>query len=58
MDALVKAALDRVNQTVNNIPELNLKTTGAVSIYRDRTREISDAVRAVDALKSALKTLR
>ena len=58
MDALVKVALERVIETVTNIPEpKNTYKTEKISIRVDRTEEIKKAIRAVDALKSALKTL-
>ena len=58
MDALVKAALDRVNETVNSIPEPKTTyKTDKCHITGDRTEEIKRAINAVDALKSALKTL-
>jgi hypothetical protein len=49
MDALVKQALDKVNDAVKDID-------GSYSAV-DRERKIARAIHAVDALKSALKTL-
>jgi hypothetical protein len=61
MDALVKSALDRVNETVNHIPWNTLEEIkGKRSIdeldSHNIDNRISKAVHAVDALKSALKT--
>jgi hypothetical protein len=59
MDALIKAALDGVNEAVNNIPDLRTSYRGKYAmVTQDRTEHIKDAVRAVDALRSALKTLK
>ena len=49
MDALAKAALDKVNDQVQNI---NNNVSGS-----DKERLIARAINAVDALKSALKAL-
>ncbi len=51
MDALVQAALEKVNETVNSASGVN--SLGPVH----RKDVISKAVNAVDALKSALKAL-
>ncbi len=59
MDALVKAALERVNEAVTSIPEAKtLLKSDKGSLILKRTEEIAKAIHAVDALKSALKTLR
>ena len=62
MDALVKSALERVNETVNHIPWKTLEEVkGKRSIdeleSRNIENRISKAVHAVDALKSALRTI-
>jgi hypothetical protein len=58
MDSLVKAALDKVNETVNNIPEITTSTgPDKISLANDCEQEIKKAIHAVDALKSALKAL-
>ena len=51
MDALVQAALDKVNEIVNSASSAN--SLGPVH----RKDVIAKAVNAVDALKSALKAL-
>ena len=62
MDVLVKTALERVNETVNHIPWKTLEEVkGKRSIdeleAHNVENRISKAVHAVDALKSALKTI-
>jgi hypothetical protein len=62
MDVLVKTALERVNETVNHIPWKTLEEVkGKRSIdeleAHNIENRISKAVHAVDALKSALKTI-
>ena len=62
MDALVKSALERVNETVSHIPWKTLEEIrGKRSIdeleAHNIENRISKAVHAVDALKSALKTI-
>ena len=62
MDDLVKTALERVNETVNHIPWKTLEDIkGKRSIdaleARNVENRISKAIHAVDALKSALKTI-
>ena len=62
MDVLVKSALERVNETVNHIPWKTLeeiKGKGSLNELETHNIEnrISKAVHAVDALKSALKTI-
>jgi hypothetical protein len=62
MDPLVKSALDRVNETLNHIPWKTLEEIkGKRSVdeleSRNIDNRISKAVHAVDALKSALKTI-
>ena len=57
MDALVKAALERVNEAVINIPEPDIRKYDKVTVSLNRTKDIAKAIHAVDALKSALKTL-
>ena len=62
MDALVKSALERVNETVNHIPWKTLEEVkGGRSIDELESRNIENriakAVHAVDALKSALRTI-
>jgi hypothetical protein len=62
MDALVKSALERVNENVNHIPWKTLeeiKGRGSINELDSHNIEnrISKAVHAVDALKSALKTI-
>lgn len=50
MDALVRAALDRVNEAVTKLDERFLSGS-------QKEEAIAKAIHAVDALKSALKTL-
>jgi len=50
MDALVKAALDKVNQAINNVPWDSVHT-------QDQEDAAAKAIYAVDALKSALKAV-
>jgi hypothetical protein len=58
MDSLVKVALDKVNETVGNIPEITTSTgPDKMSLTNDCAQEIKKAIHAVDALKSALKAL-
>ena len=62
MDTLVKSALERVNETVNHIPwktfeELKGKTSVSELESHNIENRIAKAVHAVDALKSALKTI-
>jgi uncharacterized protein with HEPN domain len=62
LDTLVKSALERVNETVNHIPWKTLEEIrGKRSIdeleSHNIDNRISKAVHAVDALKSALKTI-
>jgi hypothetical protein len=62
MDVLVRTALERVNETVNHIPWKTLEEVkGKRSIdeleAHNIENRISKAVHAVDALKSALKTI-
>lgn len=62
MDALVDAALAKVNEAVGAIPwdEVEgLKSGGLVhTAIRDRiTQRVGTAIHAVDALKSALKAV-
>jgi hypothetical protein len=62
VDTLVKSALERVNDMVNHIPWKALeeiKGKGSISELESHNIEnrISKAVHAVDALKSALKTI-
>jgi|MudIll2142460700_1097286.scaffolds.fasta_scaffold1123374_1 hypothetical protein len=62
MDVLVKSALERVIETVNHIPWKTLEEIkGKRSIdemeAHNIENRISKAVHAVDALKSALKTI-
>jgi len=62
VDALVKSALERVQETVNHIQWKTLedvKDKSSISELESRNLEnrIAKAVHAVDALKSALKTI-
>jgi hypothetical protein len=62
MDTLVKSALERVNETVNHIPwktleEVRGKSSTAELESRNIENRIAKAVHAVDALKSALRTI-
>ena len=58
MDSLLKAALEKVNKTVNNIPEITTSTgPDKISSANDCTKEINAAIHAVDDLKLALKAL-
>ena len=62
MDTLVKSALERVLETVNHIPWKTLEEAkGKRSIDELESRNIGNridkAVHAVDALKSALRTI-
>jgi hypothetical protein len=58
MDSLVKAALDKVNEAVSNIPEITTSTgPDKISLASDCARQINTAIHTVDALKSALKAL-
>jgi flavin-binding protein dodecin len=62
MDDLVKSALERVQETVNHIPwksleELKGKTSISELESHNIENRIAKAVHAVDALKSALKTI-
>jgi ribosomal protein L12E/L44/L45/RPP1/RPP2 len=62
MDDLVKSALERVQETVNHIPwksleELKVKTSISELESHNIENRIAKAVHAVDALKSALKTI-
>jgi hypothetical protein len=62
MDALVKSALERVQETVNHIPWKTIEEVrGKSSINELESRNIENriakAVHATDALKSALRTI-
>lgn len=62
MDALVKSALERVQETVNHIPWKTIEEVrGRSSINELESHNIANriakAVHAVDALKSALRTI-
>jgi len=61
MDALVKAALDSVNESQMKInwDEIEKKRHPKTTrfIYTDQSEAIKEAVHSVDALKSALKRL-
>jgi hypothetical protein len=62
MDTLVKTALERVNETINHIRWKTLeeikgkRSVDDVESHNIENR-ISKAIHAVDALKSALKTI-
>jgi hypothetical protein len=61
MDALVKAALDSVNESLMKINwnEIEKKQHPSKQpfVYMDQSERIKAAVHSVDALKSALKRL-
>jgi hypothetical protein len=58
MDSLLKAALEKVNKTINNIPEITMSTgPDKISPANDCAKEINTAIHAVDDLKLALKAL-
>lgn len=63
MDALVKAALESINKSINEIPWdktnwADLRNgNGRADEIDDLDKRIAKTVHAVDALKSALKTL-
>jgi len=60
MDALVKEALNKVNEAVGNISweKLAEQNSGKqIHISQDQSGNVTRAIKAVDALKSALKTL-
>jgi hypothetical protein len=58
MDALVKEALNRVNETVLNIPEDKIYSKPSkYAVIEDRSECINKAIIAIDALKCTIKTL-
>ncbi len=62
MDALVKAALDKIVETVNDLPWDTIKVSKTKTMYREPTGQtvtesIAKAIYSVDALKSALKAI-
>lgn len=63
MDPLVGAALDRVNDAVTGLPwavleEIKEKRTDRVPARSDLETNVAKAVHAIDALRSALLSVR
>ena len=62
MDALVRIALKRVNEALKDIPWAELEGARAAGILSgvhsdEVTGKLSKAIRSVDALRSALKSV-
>ena len=55
MDALVAAALEKVNKDVQSVLREPWKSSKTPTM--DKHHQVAQAVKSVDALKSALKTI-